>query len=169
MWNASWPLTNSYAGIVRAPDNRLLTIAFNDHVALPDGAFLEWESIEGNSEIMAIFADGAMDSHLPLLERVYDLKGWFRQLSIDETDHWKNIYHVRGGVRQEVRLKMGHSAAVNYAQRLSIILVRIINEAAVEEGWGIQKYSTSTSMAKLRNGATIGEIVLADNHSKECL
>lgn len=85
---------------------------------------------------MSRLADGAVTDGHPLLAIIYDLKYWMRQLAIYETDYWKHTCHVRGGFRQDVRLQMGRGSAYQSTQRLRIILVKMITNKAVEEGWG---------------------------------
>lgn len=67
---------------------------------------VEWDSIEANREIMEVLEDGEMDTRMSLLEIIYDLKSWIRQIEVDEVDKWKQSCFIWRGFTRDVRLQM---------------------------------------------------------------
>lgn len=138
VWNASWTLYKAYTGVILTPSGQWVEVSENSHSRLPQSTDLEWATIEENCETIEIIADGAITARLPLQTRIFDVKSWSRQLAIDDRDASKQVFHVRGGLRKDLRWQMGSSAASHNVQRLTILLGRLVMKVVIEEGWGIE-------------------------------
>lgn len=139
-------------------------IAANYQVSFPNGAGFEWTSIELNIEIMAILTDGSMATRMPLLSRIYDLKAWFPQIAIDEVNQSKQSCFIRG-ILPICPQADGQGAASHSVKLFIMLLLRLLMEVAVVEGWGLQSASTEREKTSFWNGAGNGGTDMARNHS----
>lgn len=101
VWNASWPRPDTVNVSVKVDDGEWTPVSSNANTRLPEYLNFEWGSIEANNEMLAILAECAERTGLPLLGKTFNIKKCFRQLTLCQSERWKCITYVMGGFRED--------------------------------------------------------------------
>lgn len=88
VWNASWPIVGAYASMVKMGTKNWMPMSTNANTELPPELDYEWTAIEAISETIAILADAARQAGTVVYGRTYDLRKWFRQLTVRDSELW---------------------------------------------------------------------------------
>lgn len=135
IWNASSPRLDSLRGMETIQKGASKVISANFNTWLPSTLNFELSSIESINESVKILADFAVRSGLPLLRKTIDLASWFRQHAVATADRWKNFLRFNGAYYCDHRVQMGRASAANNAQRVTFLVVELLERQEWNEKW----------------------------------
>lgn len=171
IWNASAPSPDDPRGMVRMGSAEPAPICANANTTLPESFNFEWGSIERNSEALNVLASAAVASGAPLLGTTIDLEKWFRMHAVASNERWKTQTFFDGAYRTDRRLQMGRASSAHHGQRVTFLLVSLIQDRAISEPWGItaEAYEDQRTYSKLMEWRARRRVLFPDEPMQSSL